>query len=117
MLVVVSGSGHVHDFALLKQAHLRVTQEIETYGAAGSHGLSTLWVTGWTPIKTPKHRDWTLDEKADTRELARLRISLEQVNRRCQIFRRVNETSRGKHRQYQKTWTVVAALVNLRSVG
>ncbi|MCP4404940.1 MAG: hypothetical protein GY801_47520 [bacterium] len=36
------------------------------------------------------------------------------MNRRCKIFRSVKETYRGKHKNYSKVWTVVAALVNVR---
>ncbi|HEO65306.1 MAG TPA: IS5/IS1182 family transposase, partial [Spirochaetes bacterium] len=41
---------------------------------------------------------------------------IEHINRRCKIFRIVKETYRGKHKNYRKTWNVVAALVNLRYV-
>jgi len=117
ILVVVCGKGRMHDFDLLKQARLRILSTIEKYGDAGYQGLAKLFANGFTPIKKPKGRELTADEKAYNRALARLRISIEHVNRRCKIFRSVKETYRGKHRQYQKTWTVVAALVNIRYAG
>jgi len=117
ILVVVCGKGRMHDFDLLKQACLRILSTIEKYGDAGYQGLAKLFANGFTPIKKPKGRELTADEKAYNRALARLRISIEHVNRRCKIFRSVKETYRGKHRQYQKTWTVVAALVNIRYAG
>jgi len=110
----VCGKGRTHDFELLKQAHLRFAQAIEKYGDAGYQGLAKLFANGLTPLKKPTDRDLTPDEKAYNRALARLRIYIEHVNRRCKIFRIVKETYRGKHRQYQKTWTVIAALVNIR---
>jgi len=113
----VCGKGRIHDFELLKQARLRIASTIEKYGDAGYQGLAKLFANGFTPIKKPKGRELTADEKAYNRALARLRISIEHVNRRCKIFRSVKETYRGKHRQYQKTWTVVAALVNIRYAG
>jgi hypothetical protein len=117
ILVVVCGKGRIHDFDLLKQAHLRILSTIEKYGDAGYQGLAKLFANGFTPIKKPQGRELTADEKAYNRALTRLRISIEHVNRRCKIFRSVKETYRGKHRQYQKTWTVVAALVNIRYAG
>jgi hypothetical protein len=113
----VCGKGRTHDFELLKQAHLRIATAIEKYGDAGYQGLAKVFANGVTPIKKPKHRELTPDEKAYNRALARLRIYIEHVNRRCKIFRIVKDTYRGKHRQYQKTWTVVAALVNVRYAG
>jgi hypothetical protein len=113
-VVVVCGKGRTHDFELLKQAQLRIAAAVEKYGDAGYQGLAKLFANGFTPIKKPKDRDLTADEKAYNRELARLRIYIEHVNRRCKIFRIVKDTYRGKHRHYHKTWTVVAALVNIR---
>jgi hypothetical protein len=113
----VCGKGRIHDFELLKQARLRLASTIEKYGDAGYQGLAKLFANGFPPIKKPKGRELTADEKAYNRALARLRISIEHVNRRCKIFRSVKETYRGKHRHFHKTWTVIAALVNIRYAG
>jgi len=96
---------------------LRFAPDIEKYGDAGYQGLAKLFANGFTPLKKPKGRTLTPDEKAYNRAFARLRIVIEHVNRRCKIFRIAKETYRGKHRQYQKTWTVIAALVNVRYAG
>ena len=111
------GKGRIHDFELLKQTRLHIATEVEKYADAGYQGLSKRFAHGMTPLKKPKTRALTPDEMAYNRELARLRIYIEHVNRRCKIFRSVKETYRGKHRHYQKTWTVVAALVNIRYAG
>jgi hypothetical protein len=110
----VCGQGRTHDFDLLKRSRLRIAPAIEKYADSGYQGLAKRYANSVTPIKKPRGRDLTADERAHNRALARLRIVIEHVNRRCKIFRSVKETYRGKHRQYHKTWTVVAALVNLR---
>jgi hypothetical protein len=114
ILSVVCGPGQIHDFALLKHAHLRIAARIDKYADAGYQGLSKWYRNSLTPIKKPKHRNLTPDERAYNRALARVRIHIEHVNRRCKIFRIVKETYRGKHRHVQITWTLVAVLVNLR---
>lgn len=111
---VVCGPGRIHDFALLKQAHLHMAALIDKYADAGYQGLGKLYQNSFTPIKNPKHRDLTPEERAYNRALARVRIHIEHVNRRCKIFRIVKETYRGKHRHVHLTWTLVAALVNVR---
>ncbi len=116
MLVVVCGKGRTHDFTLLKRARLRILNSLKKYADSGYQGLLKLYANSLTPIKNPRHRDLTSDEKRDNRELAKIRIVIEHVNRRCKIFRSVKATYRGKHKHYQKTWSVVAALVNLRYV-
>jgi IS5 family transposase len=114
ILSVVCGPGRVHDFALLKQARLHLAALIEKYADAGSQGLGKCYRNSLTPIKRPKHRDLTPEERAYNRALARVRIHIEHVNRRCKIFRIVKETYRGKHKNMNKPWTLVAALVNIR---
>jgi hypothetical protein len=106
----------MHDFALLKQTRLHIAACIEKYADSGYQGISKFCTNSFTPIKKPKHRSLTPEERAYNRALARLRIHIEHVNRRCKIFRIVKDMYRGKHRQYQKTWTVIAALVHIRYV-
>ena len=114
ILLVVCGKDRTHDFALLKQCRLRIKNELKKYADSGYQGLLTLYPNSLTPIKKPRGRELTKEEKRYNRELAKVRIAIEHVNRRCKIFRIVKETYRGKHKNYHKTWTVVAALVNLR---
>ena len=117
ILLVVCGKGHTHDFTLLKHCQLRILKNLKKYADSGYQGLVKLYPNSFTPIKKPRNRELTQEEKRYNRELAKLRIAIEHVNRRCKIFRIVKETYRGKHKHYQKTWTVIAGLVNLRYVS
>lgn len=114
ILLIVCGKGRTHDFALLKQCRLRIKHEVKKYADSGYQGILKLYPNSLSPIKKPRNRELTKKEKRYNRELAKVRIAIEHVNRRCKIFRIVKETYRGKHKNYHKTWTVVAALVNLR---
>jgi hypothetical protein len=114
ILLIVCGKGRTHDFTLLKQCRLRIKHELKKYADSGYQGILKLYPNSLTPLKKPKHRELTNDEKRYNRALAKIRIAIEHVNRRCKIFRIVKDTYRGKHKNYHKTWTVVAALVNLR---
>ncbi|GAK51152.1 transposase IS4 family protein [Candidatus Moduliflexus flocculans] len=114
ILSVVGGQGRTHDVDLLKRSRLRIAPAIEKYTDSGYQGLAKRDANSVTPLKKPRGRELTADERAHNRALARLRIVIEHVNRRCKIFRSVKETYRGTHRQYHNTWTVVAAFVNLR---
>jgi DDE superfamily endonuclease/Helix-turn-helix of DDE superfamily endonuclease len=114
ILLIVCGKGRTHDFALLKQSRLRIAKALKKYADSGYQGILKLYPNSLTPLKKTKHRDLTLEEKRYNREIAKVRIGIEHVNRRCKIFRIVKATYRGKHKHYHKTWTVVAAIVNLR---
>lgn len=87
---------------------------LEKYADAGDQGLETLLKNALTPIKKPRNGKLTKAERAYNRALAKLRVWIEHVNRRCKIFRVSKEVYRGHRRYFQKTWTVVAALVNYR---
>jgi hypothetical protein len=114
ILSVVCGKGRTHDFTLFKQCGLHLAAALEKYADAGYQGLDKLIANAFTPIKKPRNRKLTPEERAYNRALAKLRIRIEHVNRRCKIFRVTKDVYRGKHRHIQKTWTVVSALVNYR---
>lgn len=114
ILLVVCGKGRTHDFKLLKRSKLKILAKLKKYADSGYQGIGKLYANSKTPHKKPQNGSLTKAQKAENRKLASLRIPIEHVNRRCKIFRIVKETYRGKHKNYQKTWAVVAALVNLR---
>lgn len=114
ILLVVCGKGRTHDFTLLKRCKLKILAEILIAGDSGYQGIQKLFVNSKTPHKKPRGGTLTKAQKQENREFAAFRVPIEHVNRRCKIFRIVKETYRGKHKNYQKTWTVVAELVNLR---
>lgn len=116
MLPVVCGKGRLHDFALLKRCTRHILTDLKKYADSGYQGMLKLYANRLTPRKGSKHHPLTDEDKQYHRALAKGRIVIEHVNRRCKIFRAVKETYRGKHRHDQKVWTVAAALVNLRYV-
>ena len=114
ILAVRCRQGHVHDFRLLKESKLRIHPDIKKCADAGYQGLDKLYQNSQTPRKNSKKSPLTKEDDLDNRELAKLRIFIEHVNRRCKIFRIAKEGYRGKHKNYGETWNVIAALVNLR---
>jgi len=114
ILQLACGKGRTHDFMLLKQCRLRIKTALKKYADSGYQGILKLYPNSLTPIKKLRGRVLTKAERRYNRELAKIRIAIEHVNRRCKIFRIVKETYRGKHKHYHKTWTVIAGLVNLR---
>lgn len=80
----------------------------------GYIGIDKLYKNTLIPIKKSKYRPLTKEDKAYNRQIARVRIRIEHVIRRCKIFRIAKERYRGKHKNYSKVWNVVVALVNLR---
>lgn len=99
---------------MLKESRPVIHPDIEKLADSGYQGITKLYSNSRTPFKKTKNGELTPDQKRSNRELARKRIPVEHVNRGCKIFRITKEVYRGKHRNYGKTWNLVAGLVNLR---
>ena len=111
---VICSKGRVHDFRILKESKLRISSEIKKLGDLGYQGRDKLYENSETPVKKSKKKPLTKEDRKYNREVSEIRIYIEHVNRRCKIFRITKEVYRGKHKNYGKTWNVIAALVNLR---
>ena len=111
---VICSKGRVHDFRILKESKLRISSEIKKLADLGYQGLDKLYENSETPVKKSKKKPVTKEDRKYNRALAEVRIYIEHVNRRCKIFRITKDVYRGKHKNYGKSWNVIAALVNLR---
>ena len=62
--------------------------------------------------------EWALTQEAKqfNRRLATQRVGIEHIVRWCKIFRITKDIYRGKHRNYGKTWNMIAAIVNLKAL-
>ena len=115
LLSVVCRKGSVHDFRILKESRVaRELPETEKLADSGYQGISKLYANSSTPIKAYQSKPLTPEAKQFNRQLATQRVGIENVVRRCKIFRITKDIYRGKHRDYGKTWNVIAAIVNLR---
>ena len=80
----------------------------------GYQGIRKIHFNSQIPIKKKKQQQLATVDKKYNRQLASVRCAIEQVNRRCKIFRVVKEVYRGKHKHYSKAWNLIAGLVNWR---
>ena len=81
---------------------------------SGYQGIKRYHKLSVIPIKKKKGQALTTEEKANNKALSKRRIFIENVNRRCKIFRIVKDVYRGKHKNFSLAWNLVAALVNAR---
>jgi hypothetical protein len=111
---VICQKGHVHDFKIFKESKLPIHPDIKLKADSGYQGIQKIIANSDIPVKESKKKKLTKQDRKHNNELAKSRIPIEHTNRKCKIFRIVKETYRGKHKNYGKTWNVIAALVNLR---
>ena len=111
---VICRKGSVHDYTILKESRPAISPETEKLADSGYQGIAKLYANSSTPIKEYRSKPLTREAKQFNRQLATRRIGIEHIVRWCKIFRITKDIYRGKHRNYGKTWNVIAAIVNLR---
>jgi hypothetical protein len=111
---VICGKGSVHEYKILEESRLAISPKTEKLADSGYQGIAKRYANSSTPIKAYRNKPLTQEAKRFNRQLATHRIAIEHIVRRCKIFRITKDIYRGKHRNYGKTWNVIAAIVNLR---
>ena len=114
ILAVRSSRGTTHDFKILKKSKLKINRNANIKVDKGFQGIKELYPKSEVPHKASKHHPLTREQKQYNRQLAKERIVVEHRNRECKIFRICKEQYRGKHKNYEKTWKLVSAIVNLK---
>lgn len=114
ILAVRSARGSTHDFKILKQSNLKINADANIKTDKGFLGIKKLYPKAEVPYKASKHHPLTKEQKQYNRQLAKERIIVEHRNRECKIFKICKEQYRGKHKNYEKNWKLVSAIVNLK---
>jgi IS5 family transposase len=114
ILALRSARGTTHDFKILKKSRLKINENANIKTDKGFQGIKELYPKAEVPYKSSKYHPLSKDQKRYNRQLAKERIVVEHRNRECKIFRICKERYRGKHKNYEKTWKLVSAIVNLK---
>jgi len=113
ILHVYKADGTEHDFAMLKNSILnQLGENIKIIADSGYQGIKNIHENSEHPIKKPRDRELTEEEKQYNRELAERRIYIEHINRRLKIFRICKETYRNKGNRMELRVNLVAAIYN-----
>jgi IS5 family transposase len=111
---IASGKGKTHDFKMFQDSKAHIPSNIGILGDSGYQGIKDIHANSRTPIKKPKGKELTKRQKLYNHLLSKKRIVVENIIRRCKIFRITKDVYRGKHKNHGKVWNLVAGLVNLR---
>jgi hypothetical protein len=115
ILKIDCAKGKVHDFELYKRSKLRIHPNTEMLLDLGYLGIQKLRVNAKIPFKSSKKHPLTKAQKRFNKQHSARRIRIENIIRKCKIFKIVQQTYRGKHKNYGLVWNVVAGLVNLKN--
>lgn len=97
-----------------EDSKVRIPSNIQVLGDSGYQGIKDIHVNSRTPVKKPKGKNLTKRQKLYNHLLSKKRIVVENIIRRCKIFRITKDVYRGKHKNHGKVWNLIAGLVNLR---
>lgn len=114
ILATRSARGTTHDFQILKKSDLEINPNARIKTDKGFVGIKGLFPRAEVPHKASKYHPLTKEQKRYNRQLATERTVIEHRNRECKIFRICSMRYRGKHKNYEKTWKLVSAIVNLK---
>ncbi len=92
--------GKTHDFKLFKKSKVKFHKLLQIIGDKGYQGISKLHENSETPIKKPRGGKLTKQQKKYNRQLNRLRITIEHINRRLKIFKILSYRYRNRHRRF-----------------
>ena len=91
--------------------------EIKCLGDKGYQGIKKYHNNSFTPKKKPRKSNLTIEDKRKNRELARLRIVCEHINRKLKIFRILSEKYRNRRKRFGLRFNLIAPNIQLRTDG
>lgn len=114
---IASAKGKTHDYKLFKDSKVHLPSKIKLLADLGYQGIVDIHANSQIPTKKPKGKELTKEQKKHNHLLSKKRIIVENIIRRCKIFKITKDVYRGKHKNHGKIWNLIAGLVNFRYAG
>jgi hypothetical protein len=112
VLCTFFGKGRRHDFKLFKASGVHFHPQTESLPDRGYQGIQKLHVHCRLPKKKPRGGNLSASDKADNRQLARQRVSVEHGNRHLKVFRILSGRYRNRRKRFGLRCNLIAALYN-----
>jgi hypothetical protein len=112
IICLVHEKGRVHDFKVFKNSGIKFGELLKVIADQGYQGIAKIHQLSGTPIKKKKGGKLTKEEKQYNRELNRLRIAVEHVNRRLKIFKILSNPYRNRHKRFGLRANLIAGIYN-----
>lgn len=104
--------GRIHDFRLFKSTGIKFGELLKVIADKGYQRINKIHQLSETLIKKPKGGRLTKEQNKYNRELNRLRIAVEHVNRRLKIFKILSDRYRNRHRRFGLRSNLIAGIYN-----
>lgn len=104
--------GLEHDFRIFKNSLVQFRDDIECLGDKGYQGIQKLHANSKTPKKKPRGGKLTRLDKKSNRELARVRVISEHINRKLKVFKILSDRYRNRRKRFGLRFNLIAGLYN-----
>ena len=112
IVCLVNGKGKTHDFKLFKNSGVKFGTLMKVIADKGYQGIAKIHRLSETPIKKKKGKKLSKKEKRYNRQLNRLRITVEHINRRLKIFKILSYPYRNRGKRFGLRANLIAGLYN-----
>lgn len=112
IVCLVNGKGKTHYFKLFKNSQVKFGTLMKVIADKGYQGIAKIHQLSETPIKKKKGKKLTKEEKKYNRQLNRLRITVEHINRRLKIFKILSYPYRNRGKRFGLRANLIAGLHN-----
>ena len=112
IICIAHEKGKTHDFRLFKSSRVRFHKLLKVIADKGYQGIAKIHKLSKTPIKKPRGGKLTKEQKQYNRQLNRLRVVIEHVNRRLKIFNILSYRYRNRHRRFGLRANLIAGIYN-----
>jgi IS5 family transposase len=112
IICVAVREGKVHDFRIWKESQIGIVKKIELLADKGYQGVGKIHDNSRTPIKKPKGKSLSEEQKKFNQQLAKERIVVEHVHRKLKIFRILSSRYRNRRRRFGLRLNLIAGIYN-----
>ena len=81
-------------------------------GDSGYQGILKHHKNSETPMKKPKGRDLTADEKSENRRISRERIVVENINAKIKVFKVTADKYRNRRNRFMLRMSLICGIYN-----
>ena len=106
------GKGRMHDFKLFKKSKVKLPKVVKLLADKGYQGILKIHENSEIPIKKPRGKKYTEEQKKYNRELGRIRVAVENVNRCLKIFKILSYPYRNRRNKFGLRSHLIAGIYN-----
>lgn len=112
ILATAHAKGAKHDYALFKQNNPKCRPQVWYVADSGYRGLASHYRQTCLPVKKPRNKELSAEDKKHNQALGSFRMAVEHVIRSLKVWRILKETYRNRRKRFSLRFNLIAGLVN-----